>query len=141
MRIFIIVFGFVVIVSAIFLTSCVNEQKIKYTRYFTDGAQIYKNNCQNCHGNNGEGLALLIPPLTDTLYLLKNRQRLACMVIYGIDIPIKVNQKNYNFKMPANPNLAPIDLAKLLTFVTNSFGNQQGIYDVTEIEKHLQNCR
>lgn len=141
MRSVIIFLCFTLILFSILSTSCVNEEKVKYTRYFTDGAQLYKTNCQNCHSANGEGLAQLIPPLTDTTYLRKNRSQLACMVTYGLAGEIKINQQSYNFKMPANQNLAPIDLAKLLTFVTNSFGNQQGIYDVTEIEKHLKNCR
>lgn len=141
MRKIFLVFSFTLLVIAILLTSCINEENVKYTRYFTDGAQLYKTHCQNCHNANGEGLAMLIPPLTDTVYLRKNRNQLACIINYGLADTLKIHQKTYNFKMPANPNLAPIDLAKLLTFVTNSFGNQQGIYDVTEIENHLKNCR
>lgn len=118
-----------------------NEQKTKYTRYFTDGAQLYKTHCQNCHNANGEGLAQLIPPLTDTSFIATNRSQLACIVSYGIADSLQINGKIYNFKMPAITSLAPIDLAKLLTYVTNSFGNQQGLYDVTEIENHVKNCR
>lgn len=134
-------FSFTLLVIAILLTACVNEEKVKYTRYFTDGAQLYKTNCQNCHGANGDGLAQLIPPLTDTSFLRKNRSQLACIVTYGIADTIKINGQTYNFKMPANTNLVPIDLAKLLTYVTNSFGNKQGLYDVSEIENHLKKCR
>ncbi len=134
-------FSFTLVVFAILLTACVNEEKVKYTRYFTDGAQLYKTNCQNCHGVNGEGLAQLIPPITDTVFLRKNRNQLACIVTYGLAETIRINGQTYNFKMPGNTNLAPIDLAKLLTFVTNSFGNKLGIYDVNEIENHLIKCR
>jgi mono/diheme cytochrome c family protein len=141
MRKVFIAFCFALIILGILFTACVNEQTVKYTRYFTDGAQLYKTHCQNCHSANGEGLAQLIPPLTDTLFLRKNRAQLACIITYGLANSIKINQQTYNFKMPANPNLAPIDLAKLITYLTNSFGNQQGIYDVTEVENHLQKCR
>jgi len=126
---------------SIIVGACVNEQSVKYTRYFADGAQLYKTNCQNCHGAAGDGLALLIPPLTDTLFLRNNRTKLACIIQYGLAEPIVVNGETYNFKMPANQKLAPIDMAKLLTFVTNSYGNKQGLFDVLEVENHLKNCR
>ena len=123
------------------ISSCGNEQSIKYTRYFSDGSQLYKTNCENCHNANGDGLAQLIPPLTDTKFLTKNRLQLPCIVVNGLSGQIVVHQQNYDFKMPASKKLAPVDVAKLLTYVTNSFGNKQGLYDVTEVEKHLKNCR
>ncbi|TAE35991.1 MAG: cytochrome c [Sphingobacteriales bacterium] len=132
---------FALIVLAIAVNACVTEQSVKYTRYFADGAQLYKSHCQNCHSATGQGLAQLIPPLTDTLFLRKYRAQLPCIVQYGIADSITIHQQVYHFKMPANPKLAAIDLAKLLTFVTNSFGNKQGLYDISEIENHLKNCR
>ncbi|TAF45756.1 MAG: cytochrome c [Sphingobacteriales bacterium] len=134
-------FCFLATLIALLFNACVNEQSVKYTRYFTDGAQLYTNNCQNCHSSKGEGLAQLIPPLTDTVFLRKNRTQLACIVQYGLADSITIHNKIYHFKMPSNQNLAPIDLAKLLTFVTNSFGNQQGLYDIAEVENNLKNCR
>lgn len=141
MRKILLGFCFTLLVFAIALNACVTEQSVKYTRYFADGAQLYKSHCQNCHSATGQGLAQLIPPLTDTPFLRKHRAILPCIVQYGIADSITIHQQGYHFKMPANPKLAAIDLAKLLTFVTNSFGNQQGLYDVSEIENHLKNCR
>jgi mono/diheme cytochrome c family protein len=126
---------------AIIITACGNEQSIKYTRYYSDGSQLYKDNCENCHNASGDGLALLIPPLTDVDFLTKNRTNLPCIVIYGLNGNITIHQKIYNFKMPSTKKLAPVDVAKLLTYITNSFGNKQGLYDITEVENHLKNCR
>ncbi len=120
--------------------SCVNENGVKYQRYFSDGSQIYKDHCQSCHMNDGNGLAALIPGLTDSTFLRKNRQRLPCFVANGLNDSIQINGKDFQGVMPAEKHLAPIDIAKVLTYVTNSFGNQQGIYEVTDVQKNLNNC-
>ncbi|MFC5282084.1 c-type cytochrome [Pedobacter alpinus] len=127
-------------VLAIFLTACVNEDSIKYQRYYADGSQLYKTHCANCHMDDGKGLAALIPPLTDTTYLIKNREKLVCFIVYGMKDSIVINGIDYQGVMPAEKHLAPIDLAKTLTYITNSFGNKQGIYDVTEVDKFLKAC-
>jgi mono/diheme cytochrome c family protein len=140
MRKIIILISFLALTSAVFFSACVNEDSIKYQRYYSDGLQIYKDHCQSCHMDDGNGLAGLIPPLSDTTYLKANRKMLACYVVYGLSDTITINGKQYDGKMPAEKHLASIDLAKILTYLTNSFGNKQGIFDVKEIEKNLYDC-
>ena len=90
--------------------------------------------------NDGNGLAALIPPLNDSTYLRNNRKKLACFIVYGLSDSIVINGKDYQNVMPAEKHLAAIDLAKVLTYITNSFGNKQGIYDVKEVEQNLKQC-
>lgn len=127
-----------VIITCIFISSC-SEEEIKYKRYYSDGLHIYKNRCQSCHMVDGTGLRGIIPPLTDTAFLRKNRKNLACYMAFGLNDTIIVEGITYNTPMPAEKNLAPIDIAKVLTYITNTFGNQQGIYDVTEVEHNMNN--
>jgi len=90
---------------------------------------------------DGTGLRGVIPPLSDTTFLKRNRDKLACIVKYGLDDTIVVNGETYQTPMPAESHLAAIDIAKILTYITNTFGNEQGIYDVTEVEAALnKNC-
>jgi len=140
MRKIISLISFLSLTSAVFFSACVNEDSIKYQRYYSDGLQMYKDHCQSCHMDDGNGLASLIPPLSDTTYLKANRKMLACYIVYGISDTININGKQYEGKMPAEKHLASIDLAKILTYITNSFGNKQGIFDVKEIEKNLIDC-
>lgn len=139
MRKFLIPTFFLGLVLAIFLNSC-NEESIKYQRYYSDGQKLYQTHCSNCHMDDGEGLGALIPPLTDTIYLKENREKLICFIVYGLKDTITINNQVYDGVMPAEKHVVGIDLAKLLTYVTNSFGNNQGIYDITEVEKNLQKC-
>ncbi|MEO5911864.1 MAG: cytochrome c [Pelobium sp.] len=132
---------FLTVVTGSIMSACVNENNIKYQRYYSDGLALYKVHCENCHMDDGKGLAALIPPLTDSTYLLKNRKMLACYIVYGLNDSIVINGKDFEGVMPAEKHLAAIDLAKVLTYVTNSFGNQQGIYDLTEVEKNVNDCK
>lgn len=140
MRAKIISIAFSMLIICIFLSAC-TEDEVKYQRYYADGSQVYQVHCQNCHMKDGSGLANVIPPLTDSTFLRENRKDLACYIVYGLADTIVVNGITYQTPMPAEKHLAAIDIAKVLTYITNSFGNKQGIYDVKEVEKNINNCK
>ena len=122
------------------LSSCNSEEEITYLRYYTSGKKLYESNCQNCHNTDGAGLALLYPPLTDTLFLQKNKKQLACYIKHGLNGTITVDGKTFNGQMPANHQLTDIEIAEIITYITNSFGNNQKIYLASEVNKDLKNC-
>ena len=120
--------------------SCSNEMELNYQRYFVNGKGLYEKNCQNCHGTNGEGLGMLYPPLTDTVFLSSNRSSLACMIKNGLSGKITVNNLSYDTNMPGNAVLADIDIAQIIVYITNSFGNKQGFYDQKQVGVDLKGC-
>lgn len=139
-RLLILLLPFAFIITT-FLFSCQSDAEIEYQRYFIQGRNIYQTQCKNCHAENGEGLGALFPPLKEADYLKKNKNRLACIIKYGLKGLIVVNKKMYNGGMPAQTQLAPIEIAEVITFVTNSFGNKQGMYEVEKVNSDLKNCR
>lgn len=139
MRKYLIAALFLLSVSAI-IYSCQSAEKIEQDIYYTNGRDLYIKHCQNCHGSKGEGLGALTPPLTDTLYLKKHKQHLACIIKNGLTGPIVVGGKNFDDKMPAFNNLADIDIAQLIVYITNSSGNHQGMYKTEQVTKDLSNC-
>ena len=120
--------------------SCQSAGEIEFAAYRSNGKDIYIKYCQNCHGQNGEGLGELAPPLTDTIFLTENKQKLACFIKNGANEPMVVNGKTYNEKMPAFTQLENIDIAQVIVYVTNAFGNNQGMYQQQQIENDLKNC-
>jgi mono/diheme cytochrome c family protein len=114
--------------------------ELNYQRYFVNGKGLYEKNCQNCHGTNGEGLGMLYPPLTDTVFLSSNRSSLACMIKNGLSGKITVNNLSYETNMPGNADLADIDIAQIIVYITNSFGNKQGFYDLKQVGVDLNGC-
>ena len=129
------------ILIVIILISCKNEQELAFGRYFANGKILYENHCQNCHSKDGKGLGLLIPPLTDTTFLKETKKELGCFIRYGLTREIKISGKIYNENMPADDHLSDMEIAQIIVYVTNSFGNNQGFYNVLEASTDLKNCK
>ena len=134
------VIGFAIALIIITLiVSCESDEKLEFDRYYSSGSIIYQTKCQNCHGSNGEGLQALMPPLTDSVYLRTNKKKLACSVKYGLKGKITINNKSFEGEMPQN-DLAPIEIAEVLTYVTNSFGNKATTITSQEVDGELGKC-
>ena len=131
--------GILLLLTAV-IFSCQNDSQVEFNRYYSGGSAIYQAHCQNCHGANGEGLQQLIPPLTDSAYLKKNKNALACFLKTGLKGKISINNKIFEGEMPAD-SLAPIEIAKVLTYVTNSFGNKLGTINLEQVQGDLEKCR
>lgn len=132
-----IVAAFVLI---LFIISCESDESIEFKRYYSSGAVVYQNHCQNCHGKNGEGLSALIPPLTDSVFLKANKNTLACFIRSGLKGPVTIKGKTYDDAMPAN-DVTPMEIAQALTYITNSFGNKLGTIDEQQVQADLGKCR
>lgn len=139
-RIAVYLLPFTFILTCIFV-SCQSESEIEYKRYYIQGRNIYQTQCKNCHGENGEGLGTLIPPLKAADYLKKHKEQLACIIQNGLKDTIQVNGKLYSGQMPAQVQLSPIEIAEVITYVTNTFGNRQGMYQVEKVNVDLEKCR
>lgn len=121
--------------------SCQSEQAIRMAQYAVNGQKVYTTHCLNCHGGSGEGLGALYPPLTDSTFLRKHREKLACIVKHGLAGPIEINGTVFDTEMPANPVLSPIEIAYVLTYIGNSFGNSMAMFTQEEIQASLAACR
>jgi len=139
MRKIIILAIFTITVCCI-IYSCQNASEMEQAKYMTGGKDLYIKYCQNCHGANGEGLGELAPPLTDTIFLKKNKSQLACIIKNGLNEEIIINGKNYDGKMPGFKELHDIDVAQIIVYITNSFGNKQRMYKYEQVAKDLQEC-
>lgn len=139
MRKIIIYTLFVTAISAV-INACQSAGEIEMAKYLSNGKDIYKARCQNCHGENGEGLGELAPPLTDTVFLKQHKQKLACYIKNGTNEPMEIHGKTYQEKMPPFKDLHDIDIAQVMVYITNSFGNKQGMYTYEQVANDLKNC-
>jgi len=105
------------------------------------GERLYKTHCANCHMDGGEGLGALIPPLKGSDYLAANRERLACMIRYGLKDTIVVNGKVYAEQMLGNDKLNDIQIANVVNFVLQSWGNNQPPLNFEEVTTALKQCK
>ncbi|HEY1025262.1 MAG TPA: copper-containing nitrite reductase [Sphingobacteriaceae bacterium] len=97
------------------------------------GKILYENNCAACHQQNGEGLAGAFPPLAESDYLMKREDKGAGIVINGLSGKITVNGKEYDGVMP-QMQLTDDEIASILTYVRNSWGNKGGLVNAAEVK-------
>jgi len=99
------------------------------------GKSIYMQRCATCHQANGEGAPNMIPPLIRTTYVLGNKTRLVGIVLNGLNGEMKVNGNLYGNEMPSLSDLSDTDVAAVLTFVRNSFGNKASAVSAEIVKK------
>ena len=116
-----------------------SRDEIRLKQYKVEGAKIYATYCANCHQQDGKGLASLYPPLAASDYLLENLPRAACIIKNGQSKEIVVNGVTYNQMMPANP-ISNLEIAEVLTFISNAWGNESGLISVKDVDKWLKSC-
>jgi mono/diheme cytochrome c family protein len=125
----------------VMLISCQSDEQLEFKRYYSAGSLVYQTHCQNCHGANGEGLQGLMPPLTDSVFLKANKATLACFVKNGLTGKVTISKKPFEGQMPPNDDMPPIEIANVLTYITNSFGNKMGTINSDEVGADLEKCR
>lgn len=97
---------------------------------FTMGKEIYAREgyCSTCHQSDGKGLsASLFPPLAGTKWVSGNEDRLIKLALKGLMGPIEVDGRSYPGQVPMTPFgglLKDNEIAAVLTYVRNSFGNR-----------------
>ena len=111
----------------------------KVLQFAIPGKELYENYCANCHQKDGSGLGKLIPPLRDADYFKTDIHRSIWIMKHGKEGEILVNGQVYNQAMPANPNLSPLDLAQIATYLYNSWGMNEGVIDGPRVEQYLRN--
>jgi nitrite reductase (NO-forming) len=88
------------------------------------GRATYQGTCSTCHMAEGQGLAGVFPPLAKSDYLMADKERSIHAVLAGLTGEITVNGQKYNNVMPAWSHLTDREIANVLTYARNSFGNE-----------------
>ncbi|MEO0065632.1 MAG: hypothetical protein RI983_958 [Bacteroidota bacterium] len=101
----------------------------------SNGKKVYDLYCQACHQADGNGVPRLNPPLAGTVYVNGSKTRLIDIVLKGLSDPIEINGEEYNNPMAAHDFLTDQQIADVLTYVRNSFGNKSGPITVQEVKK------
>lgn len=98
------------------------------------GQPIYEKNCAQCHQTTGEGVPSTFPPLAKSDFLVKNKLRVIDFVLHGHDGTVLVKNKLYMDAMPSF-NFTDEEVADVLSYVMNSWGNNAGGITPAEVAK------
>lgn len=104
-------------------------------------AVLYEAKCANCHMAQGEGLERLIPPLRGSAYLA-NTESLACIIKYGLrqGQSKPADDALYRYPMPPNPEFTETQIANLINYIRNNWGNSYDYVSPEAVKKYLQSC-
>ncbi len=105
-----------------------------------NGKDLFAKNCAMCHQSEGQGLEGAFPPLakSDFLHKLanqKDRSELITIPLKGKNGKVIVNGKEYNGVMTPVSGLSDAELAAVLTYVSNSWGNKAPAFTEAEVKK------
>lgn len=99
------------------------------------GKKVYNSVCLVCHMADGSGVPGMHPPLIQTDWVNGDKERLIEITLNGMSGKIEVNGETYNSIMPPHSHLSDKQIADVLTYVRQSFGNNAGEVTVEEVQK------
>src|SRR5690554_4280265 len=98
------------------------------------GKQAYMQTCFACHQGEGQGIPNAFPPLANSDYLNADVNRAIDIVLNGLTGEITVNGEKYNSIM-TRQSLSSDEVANVLTYVYNSWGNNGTVVTKEMVEK------
>jgi mono/diheme cytochrome c family protein len=111
---------------------------------FLKGHEIYhrEGHCTTCHQPDGQGLpAAGFPPLAGTKWVNGDEKRLIQITLHGLMGPLEVKGVAYPGQVPMTPFGGMLDdeeIASVLTYVRNSFGNESSPVSPARVESVRQ---
>ena len=79
--------------------------------------------CMTCHQSNGRGLPPIYPPLDESPFVTGSPERLARILMHGLQGRIEVHGRIYDQSMPAAPFRKDADIAAIMTYVRQAWNN------------------
>jgi nitrite reductase (NO-forming) len=104
------------------------------------GKALFQGTCSVCHQAEGQGIPSVFPPLAGSDYFASDSSKIVKAVLTGVTGKVVVNGTEYNSVMPPMSNLNDDEVANIITFVLNSWGNKGGQVtsaQVTEARKSV----
>lgn len=100
------------------------------------GKKVYEANCLACHQPDGTGVPSLNPPLVKTKWVLGDKKQLATWVLKGSEGgQVEIDGEKFHNPMPGMATmLNDQEIADVLTYVRNSFGNKASMVTPAEVK-------
>ncbi|GAB2690026.1 hypothetical protein GCM10027037_11160 [Mucilaginibacter koreensis] len=98
-----------------------------------NGKALYLKYCLTCHQADGGGVQNMNPPLIKTSYVLGEKATLVSILQNGFKEEVEINGDTYSNNMPSFSYLTDKEIADVLTYVRNSFGNKASAVSVKEV--------
>ena len=124
----------ILLIVVVFVLNIVSNGSIEHP-----GKSAYKTKCSSCHGDNGEGIKSLVPPLVHSDLAIAHFDSIPCWITKGMNHPIKVNGTEYD--QPMYPlDLNEIQIANVMNFISKEFLKTELETNAREVKARMKNC-
>src|SRR4051794_23397036 len=125
-----IIFSFFLLAACGFLFAQQSSVKASIDK----GKKLYEQYCLTCHQADGGGVPKMNPPLIKTSYVTGDKKKLVQWVLKGSTENILIDGKSYSNNMPPQAYLKDDEIADVLTYIRNSFGNKASAITPAEVK-------
>lgn len=126
-----------------------NSDPKRLAKLYPKGAAIFNTVCKTCHGEDGNGVPSLAPPLNRSEIVNGDKNIMISILLKGLSGPVKVDGHEYKApeisgEMPGfadNKDFTDADLAQIMNFVRRAWqnkGDKVNGGDVRAIRKKLE---
>ncbi|HRI20823.1 MAG TPA: cytochrome c [Panacibacter sp.] len=123
----------ILVTIALFLTVFTVTAQTNTKVSIEKGKKIYETYCLTCHQVDGDGVPKLNPPLIKTSYVTGDKKKLIKWVLQGTTEKIEIDGKIYSNNMAPQAFLKDQEIADVLTYIRNSFGNKGTAVTLAEV--------
>ena len=107
---------------------------ISTSKTISRGQIVYTKFCLTCHQVDGSGVPNLNPPLIRTQWTLGSKTVLIEQVLKGSNGKIEIDGETFHNTMPPLATLTDQQIADVLTYVRNNFGNKASMVTPAEVK-------
>ena len=122
----------VLLLACLLLLAFAQQPAVDLKASMARGKALYGMHCQSCHGDQGQGVEGVFPPLAKADYLMADKKRAMQTILNGVSGEIKVNGQTYNQPM-AGFDGKDEEVSDILNYIRNSFGNKGGAIGPEEV--------
>ena len=126
----------VLVIASAFVAQQTKPQPGNIKAAITRGKAVYEATCLACHQPDGLGVQNMNPPLSKTKWVLGDKKALIKIVLKGLqggEIEID-GDKFHNPMPPQESTLSDQEIADVLTYIRNSFGNKASLVTPAEVK-------
>ena len=96
------------------------------------GKVVYNTYCVSCHLADGGGVQNMNAPLIKTSYVLGSKAQLVSIILKGMQ-GVEIDGETYSNVMPSHSFLNNKQIADVLNYVRNNFGNKASVVTSAEV--------
>jgi mono/diheme cytochrome c family protein len=104
-----------------------------YRLALDSGKIVYSRECLSCHQANGMGILKINPPLNGK-FVSGDKKKLIQILITEHASAGEIKSDGSQYQVPQNPEMSDSEIANVLTYIRNSFGNKASTVKISEVK-------